>query len=75
MTAGRLFAEGRGELLGIHIALALSREGAQDFGGRGRKTVAPQRSRSAGVDGDGGTSPAACSPFSVGIARPLFSST
>ena len=66
VPAGRLFAEGSRELAGIHVAPTLRHEGAQHLGRRRRESRAPQiASRSAGVDGEAGTSPAAASPAGV----------
>jgi hypothetical protein len=42
VAAARLFSKSSGELIGIHIALALGSQGTQDFRGRRRQAAAPQ---------------------------------
>jgi hypothetical protein len=42
VAAARLFCKSSGELIGIHIALALGSQGTQDFRGRRRQAAAPQ---------------------------------
>ncbi|HEX3417878.1 MAG TPA: hypothetical protein VHT21_15950 [Stellaceae bacterium] len=71
MAAGRLFAECGRELIGIHEVLALGGQGAQHFKGRGRQAATPQVKPLGGVEGAGGTSPAALRPSAVAVNQAI----
>ena len=70
-AAAGLLAEYRRQLIGIHISLALSSECARSISGAGDgRRPHHKATRSAGVDGAGGTSPVAFRPSGASITRP-----